>query len=85
MGKEWNKGDYCTHAPDKILGVSIAHICLEHDMNYIEHTLTRKQSDILLRDKIVHELKVHDINSLLSATVGFIYYFFSRLFGVFYW
>lgn len=78
MGKQWDKGNYCTLAPDNILGVYLGNICLQHDIEYINKEISRKEADLMLRESIRAYGGVFNI-------IGYIYYFFVRIFGRFYW
>ena len=35
MTRWWRKTDYCTFFPDVIFGISISHLCYDHDFAYI--------------------------------------------------
>ena len=84
MGKEWDNNNFCTCSPDKVLGVYLGNLCLEHDLNYIHQNISRKEADKLLRERIIHEFKLYGFK-YTGYLIANIYYLFVRMFGSFYW
>jgi len=73
------KKDYCSSSPDSLFGFDISTACAKHDNYYYNHSITRKEADIQLRE---------DINKVLPKYlhfIGWIYYFSVRIFGKTYW
>lgn len=76
MGKEWDKNDFCTLAPDKIGKTDLSTACYNHDVNHMEAKISRKEADLKLKK---------DIEELGRPVIAWIYYIFARIFGGFYW
>lgn len=78
-----NKWDYCTFSPDRIFGIYIGCCCKEHDKQYAnEGKVTRVFADKKIRRCIINKLIKKGI---LKANIGYIYWIFCRVFGLFFW
>lgn len=77
------KKDYCTWSPDVVLGVDIGFkACKWHDEDYYKKKRSRKEADVLFRDRIFKAFK--DKNKKIAGyVVSRIYYIAVRLFGGF--
>ena len=86
MGKQWDRGDYCTLAPDKPFGVDISNDCFKHDVAYLKESdsYVRLDADLKLREDIVKKFNKAD-KKVLGFIVSQIYYIFVRFFGRLYW
>ena len=76
MGKAWARGDFCTLAPDKIGKTDLSAACYNHDVNYMNGKISRKEADLKLKK---------EIEDLGRPIIALIYYFFARLFGGIYY
>ncbi len=84
MGSGWAKKDYCTLSPDRLFDVDLSECCFLHDLQYISHKVSRKQSDVLL--KMCIETKYAKIGKMrLGWLISRIYYLFVRTFGWIFW
>ena len=78
-------GNYCSMSPDKLFGCNYNYACYVHDRQYRDEVVNRQSrfvSDLALWKNIVLECwKVRKTSIIWSCRVGFIYFFFVRLFG----
>ena len=81
MGKQWDRGDYCTLAPDKVLGVDVSDICYRHDVNYMDQRVSRSVADRVFYEEMLLRLRDKRFGKILAG----LYYFAVRVFGFVYW
>ena len=76
-----NKTDYCTKAPDIIFGLDLSDSCKEHDEEYRDRELSRKEADVQFRENIKAK------GGPLAFCLAWLYYAMVRLFGKshYYW
>jgi len=75
------KTDYCTKAPDIIFGLDLSDSCKEHDEEYRDREISRKEADIQFRENIKAK------GGIGMFVIAWIYYIGVRLFGKshYYW
>ena len=83
MGYKKDK-DYCTLSPEKILGVKHNYACYLHDMDYYKQVRTRKESDLLFRNRLYNIYRRQN-KKYIGYVVSRVYYFFVRVFGWKFW
>ena len=76
MGKQWDRGNYCTMAPDKLFGYDLSEACYQHDVHYMEKNVSRLEADIQLRINLC---------VVSNKFIGWVYYIGVRLFGWLYY
>jgi len=76
MGKQWDKGNFCTLAPDRIFNYELSGACYIHDVHYMEKNVSRLEADIQLRE---------NLKAVSNSFIAWVYYLAVRLFGSFYY
>lgn len=84
MGKQWEKDNYCTCAPDKIFGVNLKKVCYNHDVDYMNKKLSRFTADKKLFFAVLQEFTKRGRHKI-GFVVAVYYFLGARVGGWFYY
>lgn len=82
--------DYCTRAPDRILGLELSPCCSRHDVDYSEQVVSRLVADLrFLACFVLRGWREGGVRGVAKTpfyvAIGLVYFTVVRVFGGHYW